>query len=233
MTNSDSATDTGGDGEIETVATEYLESLDQAVDDEELDKKEEEIEYAEERRERLKAEHGEDHRLVQRVSTIIENLEEERDGIQNTSEAIEERRRGLLEAVVNDPVFTFDEQWLSPCVIKAVTHSLYGTKDDRFAVHNREIQQPDDLSDVGELERIDMEHVVVSLARDRLDSSETVEEQWERLADSNGFPAFEVLAEHGPMTSTEAADEIGEESGTVNNWFKNPINFWDEFILLC
>ena len=68
------------------------------------------------------------------------------------------------------------------------------------------------------------------LAKDALDQTDKVIEQYKRLEGSKSFAVFEVFCEHGSMSSQETADELNKAKSDVNNWLKAPINFWDRLI---
>ena len=72
--------------------------------------------------------------------------------------------------------------------------------------------------------------MVTLLAKDALDQTDKVIEQYKRLEGSKSFAVFEVFCEHGSMSSQETADELNQAKSDVNNWLKAPINFWDRLI---
>ena len=86
------------------------------------------------------------------------------------------------------------------------------------------------MSDFDELERLELAAVVTLLAKDALDQTDKVIEQYKRLEGSKSFAVFEVFCEHGSMSSQETADELNQAKSDVNNWLKAPINFWDRLI---
>lgn len=216
-------------GDVNDLADAYLESLQQDIDEERREELGELIAEREERREELKQEHGADHYLVKKAHKAIEQLRSERTEIQDSTAEIEERRQDLLEAIVENPGFEFDEQWLKPQVLRATTHALYGVEDTSFAIQNREIEKQEDVSDLDEFDQLEMAHIIVSLARDRLEGNGTVRSRWERLSESVAFPAIKVLAEHGSMAPREVASELDEDSNRIKDRLKNFFK-WDEFI---
>ena len=122
------------------------------------------------------------------------------------------------------------EQWLQSEVVEAINHALYNQRNSNFMLSGEEIQTIEDIAERDELERIDQAEVVILLAKDRLEQSEKVREQYERLATSKAFLAFEVLAENGNLDPAGVAEKLDEKKTTVNNWLKNPINRWDRLI---
>lgn len=231
MTDKTSEVNKDSNTQIESLAADYLESLKQEVDEEGVEELEEQISDREERRDCLADEHGENHHLVQKASEAIRDLEGEREEIQNTTRAIDDRRKELLEAVDDDPGFEFNKQWLKPEVIRAVTHALYGIEDTEFTVQNHIIESVSDVSDVNDFDQIEMEHIIVSLARDKIDVNKTVQNRWDRLSDSVALPALKVLDENGPMAPKDVASELDDDSTTIKNRLKNFIHS-DQFIPL-
>ena len=63
--------------EPESLANEYLEALDQEIDEERRDELENIKEELQDRREKYVSQHGEDSRIVQRVDQKIEDVEAE------------------------------------------------------------------------------------------------------------------------------------------------------------
>jgi hypothetical protein len=214
--------------EVVKSAEGYLVSLDNEVDQGRRDELRQEIEEFEERREELVQDHGEGHNLVKKVEEVLDHRQEEIQELEQTEEQVGAARENLLEKTADE--FELSEQWLQSEVVEAINHALYNQRNSNFMLSGEEIQTIEDIAERDELERIDQAEVVILLAKDRLEQSEKVREQYERLATSKAFPAFEVLAENGNLDPAEVAEKLNEKKTTVNNWLKNPINRWDRLI---
>jgi hypothetical protein len=214
--------------EVVKSAEGYLVSLDNEVDQGRRDELRQEIEEFEERREELVQDHGEGHNLVKKVEEVLDHRQEEIQELEQTEEQVGAARENLLEKTADE--FELSEQWLQSEVVEAINHALYDQRNSNFMLSGEEIQTIEDVAERDELERIDQAEVVILLAKDRLEQSEKVREQYERLATSKAFPAFEVLAEDGNLDPAEVAEKLDEKKTTVNNWLKNPINRWDRLI---
>lgn len=213
---------------IEQIAEEYLGSMAKEVDHAQKDELRQQIEDYQERYKKLVQEHGEDHNLAIKAEGILGNKEDELAELEEGEDEIEIIREKLLQKIGDE--FELNERWLQTEVTKAVNHALYGKRDSSFMLFGEEIQSLEDLEGVDEFGRIERAEVVIHLAKDRLGQSQSVKEQYQRLNDSNSFAAFEILAQEGSLGSAEVAELLDKKKGTVNNWLKSPINFWDRMI---
>ena len=219
---------TYSEDEIVEVAEQYIASIEKEVDEEQKKELKEEIKDGGERYERLSQEHGEGHKLVERAKKILDSRRTKLEELEQLEKRVGTAREEFLTVIADD--FELSDQWLEGNVLEAVTHALYGRRDSSYKLFAEKITSLDDLTDYDELERIEMASVVALLAKDAIGETEKVEEQYQRLVDSKSFAAFEVLCEHRNQTSQEAAEKLDDDSSTVNNWLKSPINFWDRMI---
>jgi len=219
---------TYSEDEIVEVAEQYIASIEKEVDEEQKKELKEEIKDGGERYERLSQEHGEGHKLVERAKKILDSRRTKLEELEQLEKRVGTAREEFLTVIADD--FELSDQWLEGNVLEAVTHALYGRRDSSYKLFAEKITSLDDLTDYDELERIEMASIVALLAKDAIGETEKVEEQYQRLVDSKSFAAFEVLCEHRNQTSQEAAEKLDDDSSTVNNWLKSPINFWDRMI---
>lgn len=218
---------TSDDGVLQ-LAKEYRASLNSDVDQSRKDDLQQEIDDYEGRYEGLVQEHGEDHKLAKKARKLVDRRREELQELEELEEAFGSTRDDLLEVVVDD--FELDEQWLQTEVVEAVNHALHGQKISSYTLFGEEIANLEDLDGLDAFDQIEREEVVILLAKDKLGQSDAVEEQYKRLEESKSFSVFEVLAEYGNLDSATVAEKLDEDKGTVNNWLKSPINFWDRLI---
>lgn len=216
------------DKDISQRAEEYIASLDNEIDESRKEELEKEIKRGEEKYDNLVQEHGEEHKLAERAEEILDTRRNELEEIREREEQLGTAREEFLRSVVDK--FELNEEWLQPKVIKAVTQALYAEQESSYKLFGEAIQNTDDMEGLDEFDRIERAEVVILLAKDSLDQSDAVSEQWKRLEDSKSYMAFEVLAENGSLSSEEVAEILDESKGTVNNWLKNPINLWDRLI---
>jgi len=222
-------TDTeNSENDVRKAVEEYLSSLNNDVDESRKNELREDIEDGEERYERLVQEHGEEHKLVKKAKSVLESRREELRELEGIEEQLENIREDLLQKVADE--FELSDQWLQSGAIEAVTHALYGRRDQSYKLFGVEIQSEDDLSDFDDFEQIELAAVVALLGKDALGQTEKVREQYQRLEDSKSFAVFKVLCGNGSMTSQEVAEHLDEDTGTANNWLKSPLNFWDRLI---
>jgi hypothetical protein len=222
-------TDTENTGDdVREAAQDYLASLNNDVDESRKNELRDDIEDGEERYERLAQEHGEEHKLVKKAKSVLESRREELRELEEVEEQLGTAREDLLQKVADE--FELSERWLQSEAIEAVTHALYGRRDQSYKLFGEEIQNEDVLSDFDDFEQIELAAVVALLAKDALGQTEKVREQYQRLEDSKSFAVFKVLCGNGSMTSQEVAEQLDEDKGTANNWLKSPLNFWDRLI---
>ncbi|PSP83773.1 hypothetical protein BRC96_08135 [Halobacteriales archaeon QS_6_64_34] len=216
------------DKDISQMADEYLSSIDDEVDESHKEELRGKIEQGEEKYERLVQEHGKDHRLAKKAEEVLETRRSELNKLEEQEEQLGTAREEFLQEVANE--FELNEHWLQTDIVEAVTHTLVGKKESSYKLFGEEIQGLEDMEGLDEFDRIERVEVVILLAKDGLDQSEKVSEQWERLKDSKSYNAFEAVAEHGTQTPKEVAEKLDESKGVVNGWLKNPTNKWDRLI---
>lgn len=220
-----------GTRDPEALAEEYLDTLDQDVDEERQRELKETLEELRERRERYVEQHGDDTGIVQRVERKIEDVEDEFGELEGVAERVEEVRTRLLEAAKTG--FELNERWLDMRVLSALTHALYGERDGWLCLDQTRIEGVDDLSGVDDLDRLDMEHTLLLLVQDRLGESDVVSERWERLADSKSHEPLLVVVsreEADPEDVVEALDDSGVSRKDAKNWLEKPIYNWDDLV---
>jgi hypothetical protein len=210
------------------LADQYFGSVETEFDESRKAELEESIEDGEERYERLAEDHGEDHKLVKKAKEVVKTRRGKLEDLKQAEERIGTARNEFLSQVADN--FEFTEEWFEEPVVEAVSHALYGERDSSYQVFAEEFRATEDLSSFDELERLELAAVITILAKDALGQTDTVAEQYERLANSKTFAAFEVLCGQDGLTSQEVANKVDGDSSKVNNWLKNPINFWDRLI---
>ena len=206
------------DTDIQTLAVKYKQALDNEPDLERLDEIKAEISDLEAKRSDVKEDFGEGHYLVDEINKKIETLHDERNGIKESTEAVEDRREALLQAASDNPGFRPKGDWLEPEVIQAFTHVLYGEQDDSLVVADRELSEPTDAENMGHSKRIQIMHEVASLAQDRLSDNQRVAEVWEEFRESRAHPALQVIASQPGVGPSEIADAHDKSKSTVRNW---------------
>lgn len=214
--------------DIHQMAQDYLATLDKEIDEERKEELEQSIEDGEERHERLVQEHGESHNLAKKAEEVIAHRQDELKELEEVETQYDTAREEFLQKIADE--FELNEQWLQDEVAEAVTHALYGQHDSSYMLFGEEIQSLEDLEGLDKFEEIDRAEVVLFLAKDALGQTDHVNEQYQRLEGSKAFRPFQLLGEHGSLSSEEVAEKVDEKKGTANNWLKNPINHWDRLI---
>lgn len=137
----------------------------------------------------------------------------------------------MLEAARSE--FELSEEWLDMRVLSTLTHALYGERDSWLCLNKTRIEEVDNLSNVDDLDRLDMEHTFLLLVEDRLGETDIVAERWERLADSKYYEPFLVVARGGeaaPEDVVEALDNPEVSRKNAKNWLERPMYDWDDLI---
>ncbi|GAA0676208.1 hypothetical protein ACFQDG_01910 [Natronoarchaeum mannanilyticum] len=213
-----------------TLAQEYLDAVQSEIDEErrrELDNK---LEALQDRRKQYVDQHGEDSRFVQRVDQKVEDIELELDELDESAQQTDEYRRQFLEAAVDS--FEFNSEWLSTNTLEGLAHALYGGSDAYLVLQQNRIESPDDLVELDEITKLDMEHTLLVLIEDRLGQTDTVSSRWERFADSKYHIPFLVVARDGSASPEDVVPELGGDADRkdAKNWLESPIYDWEDLI---
>jgi hypothetical protein len=213
-----------------SLAQEYLDALDHEVDEAQRTELEDRLSELRQRREKFVEQHGGESGIVQRVDEKIEEVEDELGEFEQSVKQADEFRKDLLDAAVEG--FEFNSTWLSPTVLRGLTHALYGEEGESLILDQNRVEHADDLDDTDDLTRLDMEHTLLTLVEDRLDRTDTVKEHWERLVDSKKYTPFLVVAREGSASPEDVLPELEDEADRkdAKNWLERPIYDWDELV---
>jgi hypothetical protein len=216
--------------EPESLAKEYLEAIDQEIDEERRNELEDTKEELQDRREKYVSQHGEDSRIVQRVDQKIEDIEAELDDLNESAQQVDELRTQLLKAAKDR--LEFNREWLSTTVLKGLTHAMYAEKDDHLILDQTRIEGPGDLDEIEDLAQLDMEHTFLLLVEDRLGETDTVSERWDRLTDSKYHKPFLVVSREGTASPDDVLPNLSEDADRkdAKNWLERPLYNWDDLV---
>lgn len=216
--------------EPESLAKEYLEAIDQEIDEERRSELEDTKEELQDRREKYVSQHGEDSRIVQRVDQKIEDVETELDKLNESVQQIDELRTQLLKAAKDR--LEFNREWLSTTVLEVLTHALYAERDDYLILDQTRIEGPEDLDEIEDLVQLDMEHTFLLLVEDRLGETDTVSERWDRFVDSKYHKPFLVVSREGTASPEDVLPNLSEDADRkdVKNWLERPLYDWDDLV---
>ncbi len=216
--------------EPESLANEYLEALDQEIDEERRDELENTKEELQDRREKYVSQHSEDSRIVQRVDQKIEDVEAELDELNESAQQVDELRTQLLKAAKDR--LEFNREWLSTTVLEGLTHALYAEKDDHLILDQIRIEGPEDLDEIEDLAQLDMEHTLLLLVEDRLGETDTVSERWERFVDSKYHKPFLLVSREGTASPEDVLPSLSEDADRkdAKNWLERPLYDWDDLV---
>lgn len=216
--------------EPESLAKEYLEAIDQEIDEERRSELEDTKEELQDRREKYVSQHGEDSRLVQRVDQKIEDVETELDKLNESVQQIDELRTRLLKAAKDR--LEFNREWLSTTVLEGLTHALYAERDDYLILDQTRIEGPEDLDEIEDLVQLDMEHTFLLLVEDRLGETDTVSERWDRFVDSKYHKPFLVVSREGTASPEDVLPNLSEDANRkdAKNWLERPLYDWDDLV---
>lgn len=223
--------DSSTDADIQTLAAEYKQALNNEPDQERLSEIQTEINDLEAKRSDVEEDFGENHYLVDEINKEIEKLRGERDKIKESTEAIEDCREALLQAAVADPGFRPNEDWLDPEVIRAFTHALYEEQDDSLIIADKVLREPTDGEDLDRFERIQIIHELAALTQDRISDNQRVIRVWEEFRESRAYPAFQVIASEPGVRPSQIADICNENNSTVRDWTSD-LSRQDQFKLV-
>lgn len=216
--------------EPETLAQEYLDALDQEIDEGHRHGLETKREELRDRRERYVDQHGEDSSIVQRVDEKIEEVEYELEEFDTSAQQVEGLRDRLLESAKDE--FEFNSEWLSSTTLEGLTHALYGKREDHLIIDQVRIQEPDVLTDIDDIDQLDMEHTLLLLIEDRLGETNTVNSRWERFSDSKYHIPFLIVARDGVATPDDVLPELEDDADRddAKNWLNRPLYDWEDLI---
>lgn len=206
--------------ELPDTAAQYLEaSHEEPEHQERLHEIQAEYEELRSTREEVADDVGEDHYLVDDIDADIQELEDEREELQASTEDIAQLREDILRAAAEDPGFRLDEHWLNSKTLRALTHALYGTEEEKLVIADRSLCTPDDAQGMDRLQTIQIKREIVHLARDQLSADKRVAERWKEFEESSAHQAFSIIARDpgvGPSEIAEAYDD--KTPSTVRNW---------------
>lgn len=224
MTMSESSPD------VETLAKEYLEGLDQGLNEKRRGELEDMLQSLKDRREQYVEQHGADSGIIQRLDQKIEEVETELEEFYGASEKIDELKTELLE--VARERFELNDEWLNLTVLRALTHALYNEKDDFLHIDRVRLDDSVDIMDIGEIDKIDLEHTLLLMVEDQLGQTDTVRKRWERFSDSTYYLPFLVLAQEESATPEDVLSIIDEgiDRKDVKNWLEGPLYKWDDLV---
>ena len=216
--------------EPESLANEYLEAIDQEIDEERRNELENTKEELQARREKYVSQHGEDSRIVQRVDQKIEDIEAELDDLNESAQQVDELRTQLLKAAKDR--LEFNREWLSTTVLEVLTHALYAERDDYLILNQTRIEGPEDLDEIEDLVQLDMEHTFLLLVEDRLGETDTVSERWDRFVDSKYHKPFMGVSCEGTASPEDVLPNLSEDADRkdVKNWLERPLYDWDDLV---
>lgn len=216
--------------EPESLAKEYLEAIDQEIDEERRSELEDTKEELQDRREKYVSQHGEDSRIVQRVDQKIEDIETELDKLNESVQQVDELRTQLLKAAKDR--LEFNREWLSTTVLEGLTHALYAERDDHLILDQTRIEGPEDLDEIEDLVQLDMEHTFLLLVEDRLGETDTVSERWDRFVDSKYHKPFLVVSREGTASPEDILPNLSEDADRkdAKNWLERPLYDWDDLV---
>ncbi|NLV02926.1 kinetochore Spc7 family protein [Haloferax volcanii] len=216
--------------EPESLAKEYLEAIDQEIDEDRRSELEDTKEELQDRREKYVSQHGEDSRIVQRVDQKIEDVETELDKLNESVQQIDELRTQLLKAAKDR--LEFNREWLSTTVLEGLTHTLYAERDDYLILDQTRIEGPEDLDEIEDLVQLDMEHTFLLLVEDRLGETDTVSERWDRFVDSKYHKPFMVVSREGTASPEDVLPNLSEDADRkdAKNWLERPLYDWDDLV---
>lgn len=206
--------------ELPDIAARYLEaSHEEPEHQERLNEIEAEYDELKSTRDEVAGDVGEDHYLVEDIDADIQDLEDEREELQASTEDIAQLREDILRAAAEDPGFRLDENWLNSKTLRALTHALYGTEEEKLVIADRALRTPDDAQGLDRIQTIQIKREIVHLARDQLSADKRVADRWEDFEDSRAHQAFPIIARDpgvGPSEIAEAYDD--KTPSTVRNW---------------
>lgn len=206
--------------EVPDVAAQYLEAIDEEPEhQEQLHKIDAELDKLKSEREEVVEDVGEDHYLVEDIDADIQKLEEDRGEHQKSTKDTAQLQEHLLRAAAEKPGFRLNEQWLTSKTLRALTHSLYGTREENLVIADQELCTPDDAQQLDRVQKIQIKREIVHLARDQLAGDERVAERWEEFEDSPAHKAFSVIARDPGVAPSVIAEEYDEKThSTVRDW---------------
>lgn len=216
--------------DVERIAKEYLEGLDQGLDEKRRGELEDTLKDLKDRREQYAEQHGADSGIIQRLDRKIEEVKTELEEFYGASEEVDELRAQLLEAARER--FELNDEWLTSTVLRALTHALYNEKDDFLYIDRTHLDDSTDVSDIDEIDKIDLEHTLLLLVEDQLGQTDTVRKRWERFSDSNSYLPFQVLAQEESAAPEDVLPELDDGTGRkdVKNWLEGPLYKWDDLV---
>lgn len=205
--------------EVADIAAQYLEASDEEPEHQDrLEGIEAKLDELESTREEVAEDVGEDHYLVEDIDADIQELKDEHEALQESTEDIAQLRKDILRAAAEEPGFRLNEHWLNSKTLRALTHALYATEEETLIIADQELRTPDDGQGLDRMQKIQIKREIVHLSRDQLASDERVIDCWEDFEDSRAHQAFPVIALDPGVGPSEIAEAQDKTSSTVRNW---------------
>lgn len=206
--------------EVPDLAARYLEASDEEPEHQKrLGEIEAELDELASTREEVVDDMGEDHYLVEDIDAEIQELEDEREELQKSTEDVAQLQQVLFRAAAEEPGFQLNEHWLNRNTLRALTHALYGTEEEKLVIADYELCTSDNVQSLDRMQKIRIKRDIVHLARDQFTKDERVADRWKEFEDSPAYQAFSVIARDpgvGPSEIAEAYDD--KSNSTVRNW---------------
>jgi hypothetical protein len=211
--------------EVPDLAATYLDAIKTEPDQERLDEIKSEIDELESKRSEVANNAGEDSFLIEEIGTKIQKLKDEHEEISESAEEVIQRHENLLQAAADHPGFQVSEHWLNPDVLRALTHALYGTKEEEVVVADQVLREPDDAEGLEWMQEFQIKREIMNIARDQISTDERVAERWEEFEGTSAHRAFRAIAREPGLGPSEIAETQDDTStSAVRNWTSDLAN---------
>lgn len=216
--------------DIQDIADRYLSAIEQEVDEDEQTQLEENRAELTRRYERTKERRGENHGITQRVKASIEKVDEELEQLKTSQQTTAEIREELLNTIATE--FELSDEWFTSNVLESMNHALVGERNTELIVEMTAFSSHDDLTELDEIERFDVEETVILLAEDQLSETDEVRTVWTRLQESKYYEPFLIVVERGEASPDDVLDALDGDVSRQNakNWLNRPIYDWEQLI---
>lgn len=216
-------TEDSNEKSIEELAEEYFASLEQEVDQEELEAAKEQLEALQERYKRFQEEYGESDPATQELNDHVSGVEERIAKLKDAQQIPKDLEERILERTKG---FLLTEEWLAPDAIEALNLALIGERDSTLVIEEIEIAGLDDLDEVDDVIRFDIIDTVRKLAMDKSGESEALKAVWDSIEGTSKEEPFRIAAERGYADPDEILEEIDDDDAdreTVRYRLKNTV----------
>ncbi|GAA0676215.1 hypothetical protein ACFQDG_01905 [Natronoarchaeum mannanilyticum] len=138
-----------------------------------------------------------------------DKLKERFEELSTQEERHEQFRTELLTRSSTE--FAPQNDWLHESVISALSLALTGKKSEKILIGDHSL--PDDADTLSKKEMVAIAKNIHAVSKHAIDSSDIIEELWEKMSTNERAPITEILAQEGSLISSgDISDQLDKDA---------------------